>query len=134
MPPRSGATPSHVTVNGSLRRQPGGRANRMQRLRPDLANQMADRPPALLDLGCHTGAAPRADPEFREREGRDAVGTASTAAVTHFAGIDVSKDTLDACLLGPAGRTRGKAFANTAAGHAALLAWADRHAAGGDIH
>ena len=60
------------------------------------------------------------------------MGTASTA--THFAGIDVSKDTLDAGLLGPTGATRGKRFANTPAGHAALLAWADRQAAGGDIH
>src|SRR3954453_519099 len=92
---------------------------------------MAGRPPALLDLGCHTGAAhPEPDPGSREPEGRDAVGTAAT----HFAGIDVSKDTLDACLLGPDGRTRGKPFANTAAGHAALLAWADRHAAGGVAH
>lgn len=48
----------------------------------------------------------------------------------HFAGIDVSKDTLDACLLGPDGRTRGKAFPNTRAGFAALLAWADRYATG----
>ena len=53
------------------------------------------------------------------------MGTAASTA-THFAGIDVSKDALDACLLGPDGRTRGKPFANTAAGHAALLAWADR--------
>jgi hypothetical protein len=48
---------SHVTMPGSLRRPPGGRVNRMQRARLDLGNQMADRPPALLDLGCHTGAA-----------------------------------------------------------------------------
>jgi transposase len=53
------------------------------------------------------------------------VGTA-----THFAGVDVSKDTLDACLLGPDDRTRAKAFPNTRAGFAALVAWADRHAAG----
>jgi transposase len=55
-------------------------------------------------------------------------------AITHFAGIDVSKDTLDAALLGPDGRTRGKDFGNDAKGHAALLAWADRHAPGGTIH
>ena len=53
---------------------------------------------------------------------------------THFAGIDVSKDTLDACLLGPDGRTRGDRFANDATGHAALAAWADRHAAGAAVH
>ena len=57
-----------------------------------------------------------------------------TAAVTHFAGIDVSKDTLDACLLGPDGRPRGKPFANDARGHAALPAWAQKLAPGGVIH
>ena len=55
-------------------------------------------------------------------------------AATHFAGIDVSKDTLDADLLGPDGRTRAKRFANAPAGFAALRAWADRHAAGGTVH
>ena len=54
--------------------------------------------------------------------------------VTHFVGIDVSKDTLDACLLGPDGRTRGKRFANAPAGFAALAGWADRHAPGAAIH
>src|SRR5262245_28855921 len=106
----------------------------MQRMRLDLANQMADRPPALLDLGCHTGAAhPEPHPAFREREGRDAVGTASNTA-THFAGIDVSKDTLDTALLGPDGAARGKPFANDPKGHAALLAWVERLAAGGAVH
>ena len=60
------------------------------------------------------------------------MGTASTAS--HFAGIDVSKDTLDAALLGPGGATRAKPFADDPAGHAALPAWADRHAAGGAVH
>ena len=60
------------------------------------------------------------------------MGTTTTA--THFAGIDVSKDTLDACLLGPDGRDRGKRFANDPAGHAALLAWADKHAGGAAVH
>jgi transposase len=55
-------------------------------------------------------------------------------AATHFAGIDVSKDTLDACLLGPDGRTRPKRFANATAGFAALVAWADRLAPGGAVH
>jgi transposase len=55
-------------------------------------------------------------------------------AATHFAGIDVSKDTLDACLLGPNGRTHERRVANDPAGHAALLAWADRHAAGDTVH
>ena len=55
-------------------------------------------------------------------------------AAEHFAGVDVSKDTLDACLLAPDGRTRAKRFPNSPAGFAALAAWADRQAAGGDIH
>ena len=41
-----------------------------------------------------------------------------------WVGIDVSKDTLDACLLPAAGPPRHRAFANDAAGHRRLLAWA----------
>jgi transposase len=52
------------------------------------------------------------------------VGTAATA----FVGIDVSKATFDACLLTPDGPAWEKAFPNTPAGFAAVLAWADRHA------
>ena len=55
-------------------------------------------------------------------------------AATCFAGIDVSKATLDACLLTPDGRTREAAFGNDARGHAALIAWADRHAGGRGLH
>jgi transposase len=55
-------------------------------------------------------------------------------AASHFAGIDVSKDTLDACLLNPDGRTRDKRFPNDPAGFAALRGWADRHATGGTVH
>lgn len=51
-------------------------------------------------------------------------------AATHFAGIDVSQDALDACLLGPDGATRAKRFGNDGTGHAALLGWADRLAPG----
>jgi transposase len=54
------------------------------------------------------------------------VGTAATC----FAGIDVSKDTLDACLLLPGGRAKEATFGNDPKGRAALLAWADRHAGG----
>jgi transposase len=49
-------------------------------------------------------------------------------------GIDVSKATLDACLLRPDGATKEAAFANTPQGHTALAAWADRHAAGVALH
>jgi transposase len=60
------------------------------------------------------------------------VGTAATTAA--FVGIDVSKDTLDACLLLPGGETQEAPFANDPQGHAALLAWADRHAKGRPLH
>jgi transposase len=58
------------------------------------------------------------------------VGTAAPTAV----GIDVSKATLDACLLTPDGAAREKAFPNAPAGFAALAAWADRHAPGAATH
>jgi transposase len=60
------------------------------------------------------------------------VGTAATT--TAVVGIDVSKDTLDACLLLPTGRAKEHAFGNDPRGHAALVAWADRHATGAPVH
>src|SRR3954471_13001279 len=59
--------------------------------------------------------------------------TTTTATATAFVGIDVAKATLDVCLLAPDGRTRRDQFANDARGHAALLRWADRHAAGHEL-
>ena len=54
-----------------------------------------------------------------------------TAPPTTWVGIDVSKETLDACLLpAPGGKARERAFANDPAGHAALAAWADECSAG----
>jgi len=55
-------------------------------------------------------------------------------AATCFAGIDVRKGTLDACPLGPGGRAPGRPLADDPAGHAARLAWADRHAGGQPAH
>ena len=50
-------------------------------------------------------------------------------APTAWVGIDVSQNTLDACLLPvPNGKTRTASFDNTSDGHAALTAWADTHA------
>ncbi len=46
-------------------------------------------------------------------------------APTAWIGIDVSQDTLDACLLPADGKPRRRSFANDPAGHAALIAWAD---------
>ena len=49
-------------------------------------------------------------------------------------GIDVSQHTLDACLLpAPHSKPRARAFANDAAGHAALAAWADEQAGGAPL-
>lgn len=58
----------------------------------------------------------------------------TNATVTGFVGIDVSKDTLDACLLLSEGKTKEAQFANDHKGHAALAAWADRHAKGERLH
>ncbi|OWK35273.1 IS110 family transposase [Fimbriiglobus ruber] len=57
-----------------------------------------------------------------------------TVTTTAFVGIDVSKKTLDACLLTPDGKARDHAFANDPDGHAALVAWVDGHASGADVH
>lgn len=57
-----------------------------------------------------------------------------TEAATVFVGIDVSKDTLDACLLPSGGKTKEARFANDPKGHAALAAWADRHARDAALH
>ena len=53
---------------------------------------------------------------------------------TAVVGIDVSKDTLDACLIPSGGTAREATFGNDHTGHAALLAWADRHARGAAVH
>lgn len=52
---------------------------------------------------------------------------------TAWVGIDVSKDTLDACLLPAEGKPCSRDFANDHAGHAALLAWATAAAAGATL-
>jgi transposase len=52
------------------------------------------------------------------------VGTAATC----FVGIDVSRDTLDACLLIPDAKAKEATFPNDQRGCLALLIWADRHA------
>jgi transposase len=44
---------------------------------------------------------------------------------TAWVGIDVSKDTLDACLPPEGGAPRHQTFPNDPAGHAALIAWGD---------
>jgi transposase len=45
---------------------------------------------------------------------------------TVWIGLDVSKDTLDACLLRPNDKRLSKQFANDASGHAKLLRWVEQ--------
>lgn len=59
------------------------------------------------------------------------MGPTDTAAAV---GIDVSKDTLDACRLASDGTTRQRVFANAPAGFVALIAWVDRSAEGHSRH
>jgi transposase len=75
-------------------------------------------------MGCHPL------PRIREVEENDAMHRHDHSAPTAWVGIDVSKDTLDACLLPVAGKPCCQTFANDAAGHAAWRAWAVAHAAG----
>lgn len=56
------------------------------------------------------------------------------SSTQRFVGIDVSKDTLDACLLLRDGKVKEATFGNDPQGHAALLTWADRHAKGCPLH
>src|SRR5262249_33162687 len=76
------------------------------------------------------GRLPRADPASVMLRG----GTPWAPPPPASPGIDVSKDTLDCCLLVPGGQAKEHTFANDPPGHVALLAWADRHAAGRPVH
>lgn len=49
-------------------------------------------------------------------------------------GLDVSKDTLDACLLRQSDKRTAKQFANDAGGHAKLLRWVEQTAPGARAH
>ena len=62
------------------------------------------------------------------------MGNATTQTATAFVGIDVSKDTLDACIILSGGIAKEAHFANDTKGHVALAAWADRHAGGASVH
>jgi transposase len=57
-----------------------------------------------------------------------------TAACTAWAGIDVSKDTLDLCLIRTVGKPQHQQFANDAAGHVKLLRWVMQRSAGQLCH
>src|SRR5690348_3427453 len=51
----------------------------------------------------------------------------------HYLGIDIAKSTFEVSLRRLDGRRRHKSFRNTAAGHAALVAWLTEHA-GRTVH
>lgn len=53
-------------------------------------------------------------------------------AATVWLGIDVSKDSLDVCLLRASGKEKHKSFSNDTAGHAKLLRWV-QHLVGEDV-
>lgn len=53
-------------------------------------------------------------------------------AATVWIGIDVSKDTLDVCLLRATGKEKHKTFHNDAAGHTKLLRWV-QHLVGEEV-
>jgi transposase len=61
------------------------------------------------------------------------VGTTANTT-TAFVGIDVSRDALDACPVRPEAKAQEAIFTYDPKGHAALLAWADRHAGGHALH
>src|SRR5262245_26434781 len=64
-------------------------------------------------------------PRIREAEANDAMHPQDPSAPTAWLGSDVSQHTLDAGWLLADGKPRAQAFRNAAAGHAALLAWAE---------
>jgi len=53
-------------------------------------------------------------------------------AITIWIGIDVSKDTIDVCLLRATGKEKHKDFSNDASGHAKLLRWV-QHLVGEEV-
>ena len=61
-------------------------------------------------------------------------GQAAATDPTIYIGLDISKDTLDACLLRQTGKPQHKTFANTSAGHQKLLRWVQHSAAEGTCH
>jgi len=62
------------------------------------------------------------------------MGIHTATNTTAFVGIDVSKDSLDACLMLPSDKLKQATFANNPKDHDALLAWADRHAKDASLH
>ena len=60
--------------------------------------------------------------------------TTTTVATTTWIGLDISKDTIEVCLLRHNGKTHFKQFFNTSSGHAKLLRWAQHLDEGGTSH
>src|SRR3954465_5773717 len=97
MPPRSAAA-DHMLPCGGVADEPGGRINRMQRMRhrprePGGGPAAGAPRPRTLPRG-------RPDPRRRRVRGGE-VGGAGVPPATAVVGIDVSKDALDSCLLTP---------------------------------
>jgi hypothetical protein len=98
-----------------------------------LGNQIACRPPAspTSDTISPDGLPPL--PRIHEEEESDAMHTQDHPAPTAWIGIDVSKNTLDACFLPVLGKPRCRSFRNDPTGHADLLAWAGEGCPGGMV-
>ena len=58
----------------------------------------------------------------------------TTDVITTWIGLDVSKDTIEVCLLRESGKTHFKQFPNTSSGHPKLLRWVQHLDEGGASH
>ena len=57
-----------------------------------------------------------------------------TTTITTWIGLDVSKDTIEVCLLRQSGKAHFKQFSNNSSGHAKLLRWAQHLDENGTSH
>ena len=60
--------------------------------------------------------------------------TSTTAVTTSWIGLDISKDSIEVCLLRDNGKAHFKQFSNTSSGHAKLLRWVQHLNEGGASH
>jgi transposase len=60
--------------------------------------------------------------------------TTTTANTTTWVGLDVSKDSIEVCLLRESGKAHFKQFPNSSSGHSKLLRWAQHLDEGGTSH
>src|SRR5262249_13000712 len=110
----------------------GGRGERLAAPEGQ-APREPERVPAagVIHLGHHLGERVFTPlPRIHEVEENDAMHRQDHPTPTAWIGIDVSKDTLDACFLPAEGKPCSQVFANDRSGHAALRAWPAASAAG----